>query len=129
MDKKQQGNIGEAFAIYFYTKLGYTVSKPLSENTPYDLVIDEGSGLLRVQVKTSTYQRYPNSGYTIQLRTSGGNQSGQGKTSYIDPNLVDIVFILCGDGNYYIVPAEVCSNKANIIVSPDSIYYVGKTEA
>lgn len=127
MDRKQQGNIGEAFAIFYYTKSGCIVSKPLSENTPYDLIVDNGNKILRIQVKTSSYKRYPNGGYTVQLKTNGGNQSGKGKSSFIDKNFVDVVFVLCEDGNYYSIPSDICENKSNIIVSPKSIYHVGVT--
>ena len=50
---KAQGDVGEARAIYEFTKLGYQVSVPLAAHCPYDLIIDDGEKLQRVQVKTS----------------------------------------------------------------------------
>lgn len=127
MNRKSQGNIGESFAIFFYTKQGFIVSKPLSENTPYDLVVDTGKQLLRVQVKTSNYQRYNDGRFQVQLRTSGGNQSGTGKFSYISSEEVDCVFVLCFDGNYYEVPVEFVENKNSITLSVDSKFHKGYT--
>ena len=125
MNKKQQGNIGEAFAIYYFSRKGHTVSKPLSENTPYDLIVDVAGRLQRIQVKTTSYQRYKNGGYTVQLRTNGGNQSGKGKSTLIDAAFVDLVFVLCDDGSYYEIPAIYCEGKANMILSKDSEFYAG----
>lgn len=127
MDRKQQGNIGESFATYYYTSKGFLVSKPLVENTPYDLIIDNHEELVRVQVKTSSYQRYENGGFTVQLRTNGGNMSGTGKYKLIDSSKVDVVFILCSDGSFYEIPSSVVEDKANIIVSEKSEFYIGKT--
>lgn len=93
---KAQGNIGEAAAILHYTKKGCIVSKPLFENTPYDLVVDSGEGLKRVQVKTSRNLK-PSGKYEVNLRVFGGNRSGTGKVKHISKDEVDILFALLGD--------------------------------
>ena len=41
-------------AIADFTKTGFGVSKPLSNNLRYDLIIDINGILYRVQVKTTT---------------------------------------------------------------------------
>jgi hypothetical protein len=51
-DTKRIGDISEAHVITAFTKLGYRVLVPLGENQRYDLVVDDGKKLLRVQVKT-----------------------------------------------------------------------------
>lgn len=48
------GDIGEAMAIADFTKAGIGVSKPLSNNLRYDLIIDVNGRLYKVQVKTSS---------------------------------------------------------------------------
>lgn len=51
---KSQGDVAELkFAAYFASK-GYFVSKPLTDNAPYDLIVDTGEQLLKVQVKSRT---------------------------------------------------------------------------
>lgn len=42
------GDIGEAMAIADFTKTGFGVSKPLSNNLQYDLIIDINGILYRV---------------------------------------------------------------------------------
>jgi len=70
---KKQGSLGEARAIYEYTKLGFIVSKPL-QDCDYDLIIEKDGVLKRIQVKTTT--QVPKGKYFVcNLRVLGGNQS------------------------------------------------------
>ena len=51
---QRKGDTAVAQAVATFTKLGYDVSLPLTESAPYDLVVDTGAILKRVQVKYST---------------------------------------------------------------------------
>lgn len=105
MNNKEQGNIGEAFAILHYTQLGFKVSKPLFENCPYDFIVDKEKKLYRVQVKTCR-NKAPSGRYEVSLRTNGGNRSGTGKSKNIDSADIDLVFILVEDGRYFEIEAS-----------------------
>lgn len=48
----KQGNISEAVVLARYLKAGFVVSTPFGVGAPYDMIVDAGSVLLRVQVKT-----------------------------------------------------------------------------
>lgn len=48
----KRGNISEAQVMARYLKAGFVVSTPFGVGAPYDLVVDSGSALFRVQVKT-----------------------------------------------------------------------------
>lgn len=52
MNTRKQGDIGTSFAIAYFCSNGYTVSIPISDSQPYDLVIEKSGILQRVQVKT-----------------------------------------------------------------------------
>ena len=115
---KDQGNIGEAAAIYWYTSQGYVVSKPLTENQPYDLII-EGDELLRISVKTTRY-RTPSGGWKPMLRTAGGNQSFYSAKPF-NHERVDRLFVVCGDGAWYDIPTSAFKDKSFITLgSPQS---------
>lgn len=47
------GDVGEAYAIAKFTEQGIRVSKPLSENCPYDFIVDWNGELYKIQVKTT----------------------------------------------------------------------------
>ena len=51
-DTKSIGDVSEACVLAELVKAGYAVSRPFGENCRYDLVIDDGVTLSRVQVKT-----------------------------------------------------------------------------
>lgn len=49
-----RGDVSEAIAIAAFMRLGYLVSRPLSNGLPYDFIADDGGRLMRVQVKTGS---------------------------------------------------------------------------
>ena len=124
MSNKSQGNSAEAFAIYYFTNAGYSVSKPLFENSHYDLIVDDGS-LKRVQVKSSTSVNKSGS-YAVELRTKGGNKSWNGVVKLISSDMVDIVFIVDGDDNFYIFDAKQLHGKGRVTVNPSNPSFIGK---
>src|ERR1041384_1061280 len=103
-NSKKQGDVGMGAAIYNFSKLGYTVSIPITDNQEYDLVVDDGISLKRIQVKTT---RFIDRGfYIVHLRTNGGNMSGTGKYKLLDKNKVDAVFVLTAEEKMYLIPVE-----------------------
>lgn len=51
MNSKSKGNLGEIKVASEFIKWGCTVSFPFGDNARYDLIIDDGNSLKRVQVK------------------------------------------------------------------------------
>lgn len=51
---KTKGDLAEAVALKAFVQAGYLVSLPFSENTRYDMIIDNKGSLLKVQVKTAS---------------------------------------------------------------------------
>lgn len=100
---KDQGNLGEAAAMFHFTRIGAKVSKPLFENTPYDLVVDLEGKLSRVQVKSTSYQNRSGN-YILELRTKGGNSSWNGVVKTVDSSGCDLLFAYCTDGSIYVIP-------------------------
>ena len=81
INRRQQGDLGEASAIEWLTRLGATVSVPVGHSPDYDLIAELGGRLLRVQVKTSTFHEQTPDGHErwgVAIRTNGGNQSWTG---------------------------------------------------
>lgn len=111
-----QGNIGEAKAIYELTKMGFLVSKPLITNIKYDLIIDDGEKLYRVSVKTTKV--YQGGGkYQARLVTSGG--SSKKRTRYLfDRTKCDFLFVCAvNEGCWFIPSGKIISNNSITIGS------------
>jgi len=49
---KQKGDVSELRIVAKLIEQGYTVSMPWGENAPYDLILDCGKDLIKVQIKT-----------------------------------------------------------------------------
>lgn len=124
MNTRQMGDVGVAAAIYYYTKLGYTVSLPITESTRYDLIVDIDGDLKRVQCKTGSYMNQGGTSYKIQLATSGGNRSWNGTKKMISSEEVDLVFIRTSDGTLWEVPVDVVAGKGSFTASSINGQYV-----
>lgn len=109
---KEQGNIGIGQAIAYFTLNKYTVSIPLNDSQDYDLIVDDGNGLKRVQVKTTKCKSKNN--YVASIRTCGGNQSWNKVSKFFDNTTVELLFIVCDDGTMYCIPTENVKCKSAI---------------
>lgn len=78
-----------AYAIAHYTELGYSVAVPITDANRYDIIIDDGIKLQKVEVKTTTQKNG-----SVELRTLGGNQSWSGVAKRIKPEDCDLVFLV-----------------------------------
>ncbi len=108
INRRQQGDLGEASAIEWLTRQGATVSAPLGHSPDYDLIAELNERLVRVQVKTSTFRETTPNGHerwSAAIRTNGGNQSWTGTTKWFDPDKVDALFVLVGDGRRWCIPS------------------------
>jgi PD-(D/E)XK endonuclease len=116
---RRQGDIGEAAAIDWLTRLGAAVSLPLFHSPDYDLIADLGGRLLRIQVKTSSCKHGPSNHFAVQLATNGGNQSWTGLIKKFDPRRFDLLFILVEDGRRWFVPSCEIEGCYSITVGGD----------
>lgn len=105
INSKKQGDVGMCYAIAYYSKLGWTVSIPITDSQDYDLLVENtDNDILKVQVKTSRYLTEGGT-YQVSLKTCGGNKSGQ-TIKKMDKNYIDLVFVLVDDGSCYSIPTE-----------------------
>jgi PD-(D/E)XK endonuclease len=51
------GNEAEGIVLGHYIKAGLRVCIPFGTGAPYDLAVDTGSRIVKVQVKTATFER------------------------------------------------------------------------
>lgn len=105
LNSKKQGDVGMCYAIAYYSRLGWTVSIPITDSQDYDLLVENtDNNILKVQVKTSRYLTEGGT-YQVSLKTCGGNKSGQ-TIKKMDKNYIDLVFVLVDDGSCYSIPTE-----------------------
>ena len=66
---QRKGDTAVAQAIATFTRCGYDVSLPLTESAPYDVVVDTGKMLYRVQVRYFSNKQ-------VDLRQIHSNSNG-----------------------------------------------------
>lgn len=103
-----KGDITELQVSAYFLKLGYIVSKPLTQDSKYDLIVDKDHKLLRIQVKTSRLNN-KTSGKSIKFNCrSTTNNIRECKQRYYSIDEVDY-FATYWEGNVYLVPVNECS--------------------
>lgn len=112
---REQGLLGLTDAIHWFGAHGYSISLPLIDAQPYDLIIDDGDGLQRVQVKTTT-QRSVRGDFIVQLCTRGGNQSFQ-TTKPFDPDACDLLYVLTDDGQRFLIPVGAFTARTGLTLN------------
>jgi len=113
-DTKTIGDISEAQVILAMRKLGFDVSLPFGENQRYDLVIDDGQKLSRVQVKTGRVR-----GGVIRYNCSSSH-AHRGGTARPYFGQIEYLGVYCPEtGKVYILPEkELTSTNAHLRLVP-----------
>jgi len=92
---QRKGDIATAQCIATFTRKGYDVLIPLTESAAYDVALDIGDKLIRVQVKYT-------SGKEVDLRNIHSNASGY-VVKKSRKNCYDWLYVLKSDGTEYLV--------------------------
>lgn len=86
-----------AQAIATFTRLGYDVSIPMTESAAYDLIVDDGTRLYRLQVRFASTRE-------VGLRQIHSNSQGY-VVKRPRPEAYDWLYVLRPDGTEYLIRA------------------------
>ncbi len=113
MNTKAKGELSEGIILAALLKLGHSVAVPFGNNQRYDLILDEGGTLLRVQAKTGRMYQ----GCVVFNACSTNPYTGK-KTGYTGQ--VDLFLVYCpATDKVYRVPVEVCgTTEVRLRVDP-----------
>lgn len=92
LTKSSRGNLSELKVVMAYVERGFLVSVPFGGGAPYDLIVDTGARLLKVQVKTG---RLRNGCVIFPMQRFSGHQKGR----RYDPNEFDVFVVYCPDND------------------------------
>ena len=113
LSSNQKGNIAEAAIALEAIRLGIEVLKPVAEHGRYDLALDLGSRIVRVQCKWGSLDRRLG---VICVRVGGSRHTPAGYvvSSYSDDE-VDAIAVYCGETDQvFLVPIEVVAGKRQL---------------
>ena len=101
---QRKGDSATARAIATFTALGFDVSIPLTESAAYDLVVDEGGVLRRVQCKYVAGQQ-------VDLRAIHSNSTGY-VVKRTPPDAYDWLYVLNAAGREFLVKRCLAGRRA-----------------
>lgn len=91
------GDLGESYAIMKFTQAQTIVSKPLTNNARYDLIIEHNGKLYRAQVKTTGAIKDGK----MEFATKTTNYSkGNWKSNSYTHDEIDLFFLYCAENNW-----------------------------
>lgn len=116
---EDQSGVAEASAISWFVSQGAEVSLPISPTT-YDLVVDWGTGLQKVQVKSSSSLRRGRS-YQVKLvktkySPSKDGEKWQHRQVCYEEGDVDWFFVHTSDGASYLIPFQSTTGQTSLNV-------------
>lgn len=101
---QRKGDIAVAQAIAHFTRIGYDVALPLTESAAYDLIIDTGHKLKRIQVRYSSVK-------DVGLRRIHSNSRGY-VVKKTKPKVYDWLYILKSTGEEYLIKKCLANRNA-----------------
>ena len=98
-------------------QVGYAISVPFGENTRYDLVIDDGERLLRIQCKTG---RLRMGAVRFATCSSYGHHRNPGTARRSYAGQIDSFAVYCPETNgVYLIPIADVPTKSNAMLRID----------
>ena len=114
-DTKRVGDVAEAQVLAALVRSGYSVSIPFGENNRYDIILDIGGELSRVQVKAG---RLRDGAIIFNCYSSHSHRGGSSCKSYVGE--VDYFAVYCAQNErVYLVPiADLATKGGSIRLNP-----------
>lgn len=97
------GAITEQRCFLKCIEAGYTISKPLFDNARYDLIVDTGKELLKIQIKTSRWKDEEHSAFVFNCYSQHSTGNGNKRMRYSKEDID--YFMTEKDGQFYLYPA------------------------
>jgi hypothetical protein len=115
MSTIEVGNASESIVLAAYIHAGFFVSVPFGNGCPYDLIVDTGTLLIKVQVKTG-WHRKGSLIYKSQRRIKATNHHGMRQYKSNEVDFFAIYFPLTGD--IYAVPFVSTAGRGCLRLAP-----------
>jgi prevent-host-death family protein len=113
MNSNRKGAIAEAAIAFEAIKLGIPVLKPVAEHGRYDLGLEVGGRILRVQCKWGSLDKTVGT-IRVSLQCSWLSPKGYVRTYYSEDE-IDLVAVYCGDlDRCYLLPSALVAGRREI---------------
>lgn len=116
MHTTDKGEVARYMTVTHLMKMGYIVSVPLTENSSYDLIADDGQRLYRIQVKKATLHKDK---IKINLYTNNYNKNVEGSIKKYTSNEIDwVIGVYIEENKFYKIDylSKEFDNKSALIL-------------
>lgn len=114
-DTNQAGEVGEAAFILHAMRRGFACSKPMGGSSRYDVVLDAGKRLYRVQVKSASFEA--DKGKFVLTLTNSLQFKRTGRC-YTNDEIDMLAAYISVHDLWYIIPVEAISSIKTISLRP-----------
>ena len=114
MDTKLKADIAESAVITELLKRGFKVLKPVGDRLPYDLAVDAGSNLLRLQVKSAWFDKKNNS-YCVDVRRTKTNRRKMLRSRYSEDDFDFAILYIDVLNVFYVIPVKAFNSFVSTI--------------
>ena len=118
---QRKGDIATSRAIATFTAMGFDVSIPLTESAAYDLIVDNGQKLARVQCKFANDRRRQ-----VDLRRIHSNSSGY-VVKRTRQGSYDWLYVLDGNGSEYLIKECLAERRSVTLTDVDMLGAVAES--
>lgn len=119
LTSKRRGEIAELAFTHKAVSLGFAVSKPYGDSQRYDFILDSGTALYRVQIKSSS--ALINGFYHV----NADRRTGRGKVPYLPSEIDFLIAYVIPDDTWFILPIDVVSGHSSLFFNPRNHYRSG----
>ena len=107
---KERGEWAELCFMAKAAGMGLSVSKPLGDSQRYDVLVENGTRILRVQVKSTIYRRRGNE-YSLNVMGPGRKRYEEGTVDFFAVYLIPV-------DEWYIIPYGALGKKLTLHFVP-----------
>lgn len=111
-DPKRKGELAELAFIQKAADLGLMVSKPCGDSFPYDLIVQSGGRLLRIQVKSCFTSK--RRGYSVNL----GKRTDRTTTRYTENEIDFLAVYIVPHDVWYVIPVQAAQASTQLRFYP-----------
>ncbi len=116
LDTKELGDLGELAFVLAASAKGLAVSKPYGDCRRYDLIVDSGRRLLRIQVK-SVYSLRRNGSFHVNTARKANSSS----VFYTADDIDFLAAYVAPRDIWYLIPVSAVLRRSGIRLHPDGL--------
>lgn len=114
MDTKLKADLAELSVMQILLKKGFNVLKPLGDRLTYDLAVDQGGRLIRLQVKAAWYNQLKKM-YLVDNRRTRTNRRQMVRKCYTRDDFEFALICVLEKSAFYIMPVDIFTSYASSI--------------